>query len=40
MGPDSLVTGLYGSRLKFDTSDPFLDSGAYGEPDLRNLVAM
>lgn len=38
--PESLVTGLYGSQ--FDMTDPFnvIDFGAYGEPDLRSLIAM
>jgi hypothetical protein len=40
MVPESLVTGLYENQ--FDVTDPFsmLDFGAYGEPDLRNLISM
>lgn len=40
MAPDTFVTGLYGTHMEM--ADPFsmLDFGAYGEPDLRNLIAM
>ncbi|KAJ4349337.1 uncharacterized protein N0V89_007951 [Didymosphaeria variabile] len=38
--PESFVTGLYGTNQQFNEFDiyNFMDLGAYGEPDLRNLI--
>ncbi|KAJ4299372.1 hypothetical protein N0V90_004617 [Kalmusia sp. IMI 367209] len=41
MPPDSFVTGLYGTNQQHNDFDifNFMDLGAYGEPDLRNLIS-